>query len=221
MNTMAAFELASAQGAHGIELDVHLSRDGLLVVIHDYTVDTTTDGRGSIADLTLEELKRLDAGAWFSKAYAGERIPTLDEVFAAFGDSLLFNVEIKPVGDRRGELETAVAACISRHRLQDGTIVSSFDPQSLRQFRDICPDVVVGFLHLPGPSDVIEALVAGLPHEARHPWHEMIDEAYMRWAKENELYVNAWTVNDPQRAIELRKLGVNLIITDEPDNIID
>ena len=220
MNTLAAFELAFAQGADGIELDIQLSRDGHLVVIHDYTVDATTDGQGSVADMTLEELKQLDAGSWYADRFAGQRIPTLGEVFAAFGDSLLVNVEIKPISDQSGAVETAVANHIRRFQMQSRTIVSSFDPQSLRRFHEVCPEVMTGFLYMTGLVDDIDALIAELSHEARHPWHEQIDENYMNWARAQGYYINVWTVNDVERALQLQTLGVNAIITDEPGRII-
>ena len=220
MNTLAAFELARAQGAHGVELDVQLSKDGQLVVLHDYTVDATTDGQGDVRNLTLPELKRLDAGTWFSSAFSGEQIPTLDEAIAEFGKTLLINVEIKSAQDESSGIEEIVAACIRQHGLQERTIVSSFDHHTLRRFRTVCPEVAIGFLHGQVSAFDIDALVADLPHEARHPWHDMINAEYMDWARENGFYINAWTINDAQRAIELQRLGVNSIITDEPDSII-
>ena len=220
MNTLAAFELAREQGANGVELDVQLSRDGQLVVIHDHTVDATTDGQGNVCDLSLAELRRLDAGSWFSDVFSGERIPTLDEVFAEFGKTLLINVEIKSAQDESSDIEETVAACIRQHGLQERIIVSSFDHGTLRRFRAVCPEVAIGFLHGPISASDIDGLVADLPHEARHPWHDMIDAEYMDWASENGFYVNAWTVNDAQRAKELQRIGVKGIITDEPASII-
>nr|MCU0514644.1 glycerophosphodiester phosphodiesterase [Anaerolineae bacterium] len=128
MNTLPAFELAATQGAHGIELDVHRSRDGYPVIVHDFTVDHTTDGRGLVTALTLAELKALDAGSWFSPAFAGTRIPTLDEVFAAVGQRLYINVEIKAAHEDSDGVEQVVADCIVRHAMQRRVLVSSFNP---------------------------------------------------------------------------------------------
>ncbi|NIV29434.1 MAG: glycerophosphodiester phosphodiesterase, partial [Anaerolineae bacterium] len=94
-NTLAAFLLASELGADGIELDVQLSRDGEIVVIHDFVLDTTTDGAGPVRERTLAELKELDAGHRFDSAYAGQEIPTLQEVIDAVGHRLLLNIELK------------------------------------------------------------------------------------------------------------------------------
>ncbi len=215
MNTLAAFDLAYRQGAHGIEFDVQLAKDGEVVVIHDAAVDATTDGQGQVAAMTLADLKRLDAGSWFAPEFAGERIPTLNEVFDAFGQKLLLNVELKTTAGS-AELEAAVATCIRRHDLAGRVLVSSFSPQALWRFRQRCPAVLTGFLSGPTPQAGLESLMAVLPHEARHPWHELIDNEYMDWARKNGYFVNAWTVNAPARALELQKLGLNAIITDAP-----
>ena len=220
MNTLAAFELARAEGADGIELDVQLSRDGQLVVIHDAMVDATTDGRGAVAELTLDQLQRLDAGAWFADSFAGERIPTLDEVFAAFGDNLLINVEIKASRETVALLEKRLADCIRRHDMRERVIVSCFDPLVLVRVRGMMPNVLMGFLYVPGMPEAHFLPLKNLRHEARHPWHDMVDEEYMDWARAQGYFVNVWTVNDANRARELRDLGVNTIMTDEPGNII-
>lgn len=220
MNTLAAFELAKSQGADGIELDVHLSRDGQLVVIHDYTVDATTDGQGKVADMTLDQLKRLDAGAWFSDEFAGQRIPTLDEVFDAFGDGLFINVEIKSSRETVDQMEKALADCVRRHNMRERVIVSCFDPVIVRHVKQTMPTALVGFLYVPNMPAAHFLPLKDIRHEARHPWHEMVDERYMKWARAQGYYVNVWTVNDVERALELKRLGVNVIMTDDPATIV-
>ena len=212
MNTMASFLLAYEQGADGVELDAHLSKDGHIVIVHDFTVDASTDGYGDVSDLTLAELKRLDAGGWFAEEFAGERIPTLDEVFGGFADKLYINVEIKSRVDDDSDIAAAVSDCIRRHGLTEQTIVSSFDARLLRKFREICPEALMGYLH--GPD--VSAIMDEVPHEARHPRRDFIDVEYMRRARDRGFLVNAWTVNDADRACALKKMGVNGIITDCP-----
>ena len=221
MNTLAAFKLAHQQGAAGIELDVQLAKDGQVVVIHDFTVDATTDGRGAVSGKTLRALQALDAGGWFAPQFAGERIPSLDAVFEAFGRQLLINVEIKSAAAHDAGLERAVAAVIGRHQMQPRVIVSSFDPQALQRFKAALPAVMTGFLHQSRLESGAQTALAALPHAARHPQHQLIDAAYMHWAKQRGHYVNAWTVNDPQRAKTLKKLGVNSLISDSPALIRD
>ena len=219
MNTIPSFELALKQGANGIELDTHLSKDGKLIVLHDFTVDSTTDGKGLAKDMTLAQLKALDAGSSFSPEYSGTRIPTLDEVFEAVGKKLFINVEIKSESEVTDGVEQAVADCISQHGLTNSVIVSSFNPLALKRFRAILPAVPIGYLYAPDYD--FSAAMEGFPHEARHPQDQMIDAAYMDWAKKNNYRVNTWTVNDPERAVTLRDLGVDAVITDKPDVIIE
>lgn len=220
MNTHAAFALAREQGADGIELDVQLSRDDHLVVVHDKTVDATTDGQGFVSDLTLAELKRLDAGAWYSQRFAGERIPTLDEVFDSFGSALLINVEIKASRAQVDRLDKRLADCIQRHNMRERVIVSCFDKEVLKHVEPMMPKVMLGFLYHPAMPAALTLSAKELRHEARHPWHEMVDEDYMKWARAQGYYVNVWTVNDVARALQLKRLGVNVIMTDEPGRII-
>jgi glycerophosphoryl diester phosphodiesterase len=220
MNTLPAFELALAQGADGIELDVHLSKDGALIVLHDFTVDHTTNSSGYVRDMTLAQLKALDAGAWFAEKFIGTRIPTLDEVFESVGNKLLINVEIKSETAETDGVEQAVADCIKRYNVSPHVLISSFNPLALQRFRTIMPDVPIGYLYA---QDWIFSpeLMEKLPHEARHPHHSIVDAEFMNWAHTNGYRVNTWTVNDPDRAIALHKLGVDAIITDKPNVIIE
>lgn len=221
MNTIPAFELAYEQGAVGIELDVHRSKDGHPVIVHNFTIDETTNGEGNVTQKTLAELKALDAGSWFSDEFIGVQVPTLDEVFEAVGQKLLINVEIKSMDQETDGVEQIVADCIRRHAMSERVIVSSFNPYTLKRFRAIMPEVMMGFLYAPNVPMDTTSIMEDYPHEARHPYHDMIDEAYMTWAKERNYYVNTWTVNDPDRAEDLQRLGVNVIVTDVPDIILD
>lgn len=220
MNTLPAFELAVAQRADGIELDVHLSQDGQLIVLHDFTVDHTTDGHGYARDMTLAQLKQLDAGGWKGEQFKGVSIPTLDEVFAAVGHKLYINVEIKSETVETDGVEQQVAECIAKNGMAERVIVSSFNPLALKRFREIMPEVPIGYLYMAGEKPFAEVMET-LDHEAQHPQHTMIDQDYMDWAKQNGYRVNTWTVNDPLRAVELRDMGVDAIITDTPDVMLE
>lgn len=218
-NTLAAFEKAAELGADGVEFDVHLSADGVPVVIHDSTVDATTDGSGRVADLSLDALKQLDAGSHFSPAFAGERIPTLEEILEAVGQRLLLNVELKSTSLRENGLERAVTAQVERHGLSDGVLFSSFNPFALRRAKRIAPHIRAGLLYAPNlPLPLRRAWLAPLfPHEARHPEHTMVDARFMAWARRRGYQVNTWTVDEPAEMQRLINLGVNAIITNVPD----
>lgn len=220
MNTIPAYELAAEQGADGIELDVHLSKDGHLIIVHDFTVDETTDGEGTVTEMTLPELKALDAGAWFDPKFAGTRIPTLDEVFETVGQKLYINVEVKSLSPHSDGVEEALSTCISKYNMQERVIISSFNPSVLARFRKIAPDIPLGYLVSSGMmAGATQPMILPDDYEARHLSSEMIDSTQMNWAKEYNHIVNAWTVNDPALARQLRMLGVNGIITDKPDVI--
>ncbi|MBE9472348.1 MAG: glycerophosphodiester phosphodiesterase, partial [Chloroflexi bacterium] len=180
-NTLAAFEKAVELGADGIEFDVHLSADGVLVVIHDFNVDDTTDGSGRVAEMTLAQLKQLDAGSRFDPAFAGERIPTLEEVLETVGSRLLLNIELKCFSLRDNGLERAVIAQVKRHGPAARVLLSSFNPFSLRRAKKIAPHIPVGLLYAPWlPLPLRRAWLAPLvPHEARHPEHTLVDAHYM------------------------------------------
>jgi len=217
MNTLAAFEQAAQAGADGIELDVQLSGDGQAVVIHDFTVDASTDGSGAVSELSLAQLRQLDAGAWFGPAWRGCVIPTLAEVFEAVGQRLLINVELKTLPQQNDGLEQVVADEISAAAMEQRVLVSSFSPPALRRFRAIMPRVPIACLSFVGmPPEWLEQSLA-LDCEAHHPQHDEVDAAFMAAARAAGRLVNAWTVNDPARALELQALGVDGIISDRPD----
>lgn len=221
MNTLPAFELAAEQGAHGIELDVQLSKDGVPVVIHDFSVDATTDGSGFVADMTLEQLKALDAGSWFDAKFAGTRIPTLDEVFDALGQRLIINVEIKWFLPEDNGIERVVADAIAEYGLRERVLVSSFNPIVLKRFRAIAPDVPLGYLTSSHTmQENTQPMVLPSDFEAQHPHHELIDPTRAEWVLESGHILNAWTVNEPERARQLLLMGVQGIITDKPDVIL-
>jgi glycerophosphoryl diester phosphodiesterase len=209
-NTLAAFRLAQQMGADGVELD------DTPVVIHDFTVDKTTDGEGRVREKMLRELKKLDAGSHFDYTFRTERIPTLDEALEATGD-LIVNIELKSVGVRPSPLEIAVLAVIRKRNLQNRVIISSFNPFALRRFHRLAPNIPLGFLYSPDVPTYLRLFMIGVPHEARHPAHTLIDADFMKWAHTNRYRVNTWTVDDPARTTELRALDVDAIITNRPD----
>ncbi|MEP7199675.1 MAG: glycerophosphodiester phosphodiesterase family protein, partial [Chloroflexota bacterium] len=151
-NTLAAFAVAREVGADGVEFDVQLSADGQLVIIHDDTVDRTSDGHGLVNALTLAELKRLDVGRWFGAQFAGERIPTLQDVFDLLGRQMLLNIEIKSksgvtTDDGDNGLIAKVVECVQRNGMGDCVLISSFNFASLRRVRQLDPTLRIGALY--------------------------------------------------------------------------
>ncbi len=221
-NTLAAFLLAAEMGADGIELDVHLSADGQVVVIHDDTVDATTNGRGRVSAMTLAELKALDAGSWFDPRFAGERIPTLQEVFEAVGQRLLINVEIKvEAGYHPFAQEAETVRLIKDNNLVERVIVSSFSLASLRRVRRLDPHIALGLLYarVETPFLPTVARLLGVRFEALHPEFSLVNARYVEKARQHGLPVNAWTVNEVEHMRRLIDLGIDGIITNYPDRL--
>lgn len=214
-NTLKAFRLALEQGADGVELDVHLSRDGVPVVIHDARVDAHTNGHGAVAELTLAELKALDAGE-------GERIPTLEEVLTSLPEHFIINVELKSEKVLGDALERTVAALVRRIGATGRVWYSSFNPFSLRRVRAVEREVPCGFLYdeTYPPPVVRKALTPFTPHEALHPHHPLITAEYIQQAHARGLRVYTWTLDDVARARELAAWGIDGIITNEPDKLL-
>ena len=217
-NTIAAFELALAQHADAIELDVKLSADGHVVVIHDPTVDRTTDGRGRVKDLTLDELKALSAGKSYSGAYQNEKIPTLEEVFEAVGQRTFINIELTNYTTRRDDLVKTVCMIVKKHQMQKHVLFSSFLASNLTKARSYLPEVPRGLLAMNGLLGVW-ARSFGFSfgnYDALHPSIKDVakQQATRVHRLNRRLYV--WTVNEEQDMRRLFNWGVDGIFTDDP-----
>jgi len=213
-NTIAAFRAAIDAGAVMCELDVQSTRDNALVVIHDKTVDRTTDGSGAVAKMTLAEIKRLDAGARFKDgAGRGERIPRLDEVFAATAGKCGLNIELKAVG-----VEREVAVLISKWNAAETAMVSSFDWRALETMRALDRSIRIGVL---GEEDVPKMFdaAARLGAYAINPRFDLATRDFCETAHGRGLKVLVWTVDAPEAMRVLIDNGVDGIITDYPERL--
>ena len=213
-NTVCAFRAAIDAGAEMCELDVQLSRDGAIVVIHDETVERTTDGKGEVAELTLEELKRLDAGAKFKGgAVKGERIPTLDEVFSVTSGKCGLNIELKA-----GGLEHQVAQIMQARNALADSIVSSFDWEYLKNIQQLHFNIRVGLLAEEKPVDLMMNAVAMRAHSINLRW-DMVTSDLCKAAHERGLKVYTWTVDADARMRALIACGVDGIMTNYPERL--
>jgi glycerophosphoryl diester phosphodiesterase len=168
-NTLAAFRSAIEAGADGFELDVHMTKDGELVVIHDETVDRTTNGTGWIKDLTLVEIKRLDAGSWYSSQFTDERIPTLREVLDLIKDSNhTVNIELKNNLIAYPKLEEKVLREVDRADMEKRVVLSSFNHTSIYNLHLLRPTVKLGVLY-DEPISIPWAYAKSLGATAIHP----------------------------------------------------
>jgi len=217
-NTLAAFRLAVGHGAPAIELDVKLTADRQVVVLHDQTVDRTTNGHGDLRQFNLADLRNLDAGSFFSAQYQGERIPTLAEVFEAVGEQVYINIELTNYASTGDTLPDLVAGLVSKYEMQERFLFSSFHPFNLARIRRLLPKTPAGLLASGGkPGRLARGLVGRWVTPAIiHPYFQDVDERFMRRQKQLHRRVHVWTVNDPQEMLRLASLGVDGIFSDDP-----
>jgi glycerophosphoryl diester phosphodiesterase len=167
----------------------------------------------------LADLRRLDAGSWFDRAFAGERVPTLDEVFQTFKDTILYDIELTNYGTPFDGLLGKVLALIRKHNLAQQVLVSSFFPTNVSRFRSLAPAIPGGLIALKGAAGYLSRSVPGrwFAPQAIIPVYLDLTPDYIRRQKESQRMVIPWTVNTPADIHRLVGWGVNGIITDEPE----
>ncbi|MGI6200505.1 MAG: glycerophosphodiester phosphodiesterase [Christensenellales bacterium] len=213
-NTMIAFEQALAAQADGVETDVHLTRDGVIVICHDEDIRRTSNGIGAIAGQTYEELLRWDFGAW--KGQSGQRIPTLDALLGLIKDSgKLVNLELKNNLFRYEGMEQMILDKLARLDMLEQVIFSSFNHASMGLVAQLCPEAETALLYGNRVADPV-ALARQYGVKGLHPAFETIDQAMVDRCHEAGLAVRPWTVNPPEIMQEMLALGVDAIITNEP-----
>lgn len=217
-NTLSAFRLALEMGADGIELDITPSADGVPMVIHDPDLERTTNGKGNVRQLSAAEIQKYDAGVKFGDKYAGERVPTLREVFEAFGNRTRYNLDMKTFYDADRPIVRTVLQLIEEYKLAPLILVSSFSLDTLRWFTEESRTLKLGVLISQHTPHMLreDGRRWRIRYDALHPNHTLVDESVMRQARQQRKKVAVWTVNDPERKRELTQLGVDVIITDDP-----
>lgn len=213
-NTIAAFELALDQGADGIELDVHLSGDEQPVVIHDFTLERTTDGAGPVSGHSVRELKRLDAGGWVDRRFRGQRVQTLQEVLERFRDRARFWIELKGGSALYPGIEERVVSMVEIYDVVDRVLVQSFDHAALARVRALNREIPVGALVGQAPID--GGLLRTGAANAICPGVHLLTEDLLAEIRRAELECYVWTVNEPALMDRLVGWGVSGIITDRP-----
>lgn len=217
-NTLAAFRLAAEQGADAVELDAKLSADGEVVVIHDPTTDRTTGFRGEVRQLSLRQLKSLDAGSFFSAHFRGEPIPTLAEVFEAVGERVLINVELTNYTSPGDALVEKVVALVKNFHLEERVLFSSFHPLNLFRAQRLLPRVPTAILALPGRAGwwARAGWMRRVSPRFVHPYYTDVTPDYIARQHTRSRKVNVWTVNAGEDMARLVKDGVDGLITDDP-----
>ena len=219
-NSPLAFRKAVEEtDADGIESDVHITRDGKLVIFHDATVERTSNGRGYIKDMTYEELLSLDIGSWMSPEFAGEHIWTFSQLLDFCKEAgILLNMELKNYEVFYPELEERVIAEIQAAKMEEQVFVSSFNHISMQRFKTLCPDIATGLLYDKPMLDIGEYIQRSNA-DNMHPRYmllqyqpELVELYHGRGMK-----VNTWTVNDEENMRDTLSRGVDCIISNYPD----
>ena len=215
-NTMPAFELAVAQGADGVEFDVQLTADGTMVVIHDETVERTTDGTGPVAGFSLGELQGLDASSGFA-GYKGVQIPTLAQALDLLAPTgLMLNIELKNSDEAYPGLEEKVLAAVAAHQIADRVLLSTFNHYSLKKLQDLGAPSQLGMLYtdpLYKPWRYAAKLGVGAIHP---PARYVLGHGWVRKAQAAGLAVRPWVVTSERLLARMFSWGVDGVFTDVP-----
>ena len=236
-DTMYAFEKAVEIGADVLEMDAHITKDGQIVLMHDEKVDRTTDGTGLIEDMTLEELKKLDAaykwsndgGLTFPYRGQGIRVPTLNELFQKY-PQMRYVIEIKLT---QNPIDKPLCELIRRHNMQSRVLIASFHDTAMQNFRVTCPEVATSASRGEVTKFVIlgKVFLSGLvapkyqsiqpPYDPKESYNiPIMTKRFIREAHAKNLHVEPWTVDDPELMKQYIEWGVDGIITDRPDLMV-
>jgi glycerophosphoryl diester phosphodiesterase len=218
-NTFASIERAVEIGVDAIELDVHLTADGEVVVIHDHELDRTTDGDGILGEKTLAELKSLDAGKHFGDEFTGQRIPTLGEVLEWAHGRCVLDIEIKGGPWPYAGLEAKVVDLIREHEMIDQTIVISFEHPTVARVKALAPEIATGTLWSARPIDPV-AVAQAAGANAILPFWSYCDADTVERAHAAGLSVHPWATSSPAVVERLIALGVDSICSNHPDVVV-
>lgn len=219
-NTLAAFKAAARLPIYGVELDIHMTADQELVVIHDEAINRTSDGQGLVKDMTLVELRSFDYGSWFGKEFAGEAIPTLAQVLKVFSDTHHhINIELKSDVFVYAGMEQLVLHEIAKYQMTERVVISSFDHEAVQRIGRLAPSVENAALFSTIILDVnnyvkmipAKAIHVSLPYALRKPVRDALDAGSI---------VRVYTVNEPEYLRIVKDLGVDAIFTDEPEKML-
>ncbi|MDQ0272770.1 glycerophosphodiester phosphodiesterase [Cytobacillus purgationiresistens] len=222
-NTIAAFDKAFQMKADYIEIDVQRSKDGELVVIHDTTVDRTTDGTGNVKDLSFAEMNQLDAGSWMGEQFSGEKIPTFDEVLDRYRGKIGILIELKSPELYPG-IEEQVTQKLKKRNMDkpknEKIIVQSFNFESMKKIDKMLPRVPIGVL-TSNAKDTSEAALKEFSKYADYfnPSYGLVNKELVDLVHMNGMKIQSWTVRTPEAAQFLLEMKVDGIITDYPDYV--
>ncbi|MFA6075383.1 MAG: glycerophosphodiester phosphodiesterase [Negativicutes bacterium] len=222
-NTMVAFLLAYQQKADGVELDVHLTADGEIVICHDDALERTSNCRGELRKKTLAELKRYDFGSWFGTQFSGEKIPSFAEFwdwFVTTDENFIVNIEIKNGPYIHHGIEQKLLDIIYSKPIKnpyDRIIVSCFHHNTLNKVKAVDAQIKTALLFEGTPVDVVSMCKQSGPSEYIHPCYSSLDNAMIAAAKSADIGVNTWTVNTVEQLEYVKQFNLTGVITNYPD----
>lgn len=224
-NTHASFKQAMIDGADAIEIDVQLTKDGEVVVIHDASVNRTTDGKGKVCNMTLPELKKLDAGSWFDKKYSMEKIPTLEEVFKITQGHIGINIEVKSISNKKNDytIINPLLKIIDKYRMSKIVLLSSFNHSIIKKIKTIKSDLFTGVIYSPAyclfkkPSLITSRAGADFfVCNNNYLSKKMVNDAHQRG-----ISVGTYVINSEKSLKKAMEFKVDCIVTDNPRLIAD
>ncbi|MDC7954976.1 glycerophosphodiester phosphodiesterase [Fusobacterium simiae] len=218
-NTLTAIKKAIEMKADGIEIDIQLTKDGKIVVMHDWKVDRTTTGRGYVYELDFKYIRSLDAGQWYTKDFIGEVVPTLEEVLDILPNDMILNIEIKDIARKHSNIEEKMLEVLKKYPEKfDNVIVSSFHHDKIRKLQELEPKLKLALLT---DSEFIEIekylSTNGLNSYSYHPEINLISKETVEILHKNGVKVFVWSVNKEEDLDYLVKIGVDGVITNYPD----
>ena len=217
-NTVEAIQLAEKHGAEGVEVDLKLTRDKRVIVFHDRMVNRTTNGKGSVKDFTLEEIKKLDAGSFFSAEFSNCKVPTLEEIIESLNEKMILNLELKNYATPGDDLPDLVAEIVHGYKIEDRVLFSSFNFRTLSRIKKLCPSSPVATLALPGLAGVLARSKVGknFARGVVHPHFLDVNQKYVEKLHSAGFRVHTWTVNNEKKMRKLFSINIDGIFTDDP-----
>lgn len=215
-NTLPAFELAHRLGAESIETDIHLTKDQIPILIHDPSLERTTNGKGLIKDFTFAELRNLDAGMWFSKQYAKTRLISLEQFLQWIKPKqMTLNLELKNVKFRYQHLEELVYEQLEHFSLEDRTIISTFNPESIKHMASFNKDISLALLRSKKHRHLCK-YAAKLGAQSIHINYRLLNQSLIKQCEQLQMKVRVYTVNKYEQIMRCFQFGCHGVITDSP-----
>ncbi|MCX7909355.1 MAG: glycerophosphodiester phosphodiesterase family protein [Ignavibacteria bacterium] len=220
-NTLSSFEEAIRSGAHFIEMDIQVTSDAIPIVFHDKGLSRTTNGIGLASKLSYQELKKLDSGAWFSREFQGERIPSLEEVLQFLTNKVLLNIELKNLGETPNFHIQNILNLIMKYRYSDRVVISSFYYNQLKIVKELAPEIPIAAIRLPKDNTFPSRLKKEIGCEGFVCSVEELNKELTEDAQKNNIFLGVYSVDNEEQLDYVLQFGVKAIVTNHPKLVLD